>query len=416
MLKTDIPMRDLDQIIKILISRNTQGKQPITLLAVCPNSAAVLEAAVRAAARNRSVMLFAATLNQVDYEASYTGWTPTTFVQQMNGFATKYHWFGPLYPCLDHGGPWLKDLHSLAKLSFPETMQKVKNSITACVQAGYRLLHIDPTVDRTLPSNNPLPIELVVDRTVELIAHAEVIRQAGNYEKLAYEVGTEEVHGGLVDIGRFKGFLSLLQQELIENNLTECWPCLLVAQIGTDLHTTIFKPETARQLNSILAPLGSMIKGHYTDWVENPAAYPASGMGAANVGPEFTAEEFSSLDALEKQERVVLQHTRMEPSNVGKTIEQVVIDSGRWKKWLLPDEVGKNFFELPMFRRDWLLKTGSRYIWTNERVTTARAILYKNLEGTLPDPHEYVVERITKVIEKYIEAFNLQDSIDILGE
>ena len=27
---------------------------------------------------------------------------------------------------------------------------------------------------------------------------------------------------------------------------------------------------------------------HYTDYVENPEEYPLSGMGAANVGPEFT--------------------------------------------------------------------------------------------------------------------------------
>jgi tagatose-1,6-bisphosphate aldolase non-catalytic subunit AgaZ/GatZ len=167
-------MGDIDHIIKELISRREQGKPPITLLAVCPNSLAVLEAAIRAAARNRSIMLFAATLNQVDFESSYTGWTPTDFVGQMHDYANKYHWDGPLYPCLDHGGPWLKDLHTLSQLSYPETMDKVKNSITACIQAGYNLLHIDTTVDRTLAVNQPLRLDLVVDRTVELMTHAEL--------------------------------------------------------------------------------------------------------------------------------------------------------------------------------------------------------------------------------------------------
>jgi len=155
-------MLDIDQIIKALIARNRQRLPPITLLAVCPNSAAVLEAAVRAAARNNTAMLFAATLNQVDYEDSYTGWTQAGFVRQLQGYANQYHWTGSLFPCLDHGGPWLKDLHTLQKLSYPETMQKVKNSITACIEAGYRLLHIDPTVDRSYPSGETLPLELVV--------------------------------------------------------------------------------------------------------------------------------------------------------------------------------------------------------------------------------------------------------------
>jgi D-tagatose-1,6-bisphosphate aldolase subunit GatZ/KbaZ len=412
----DDPMMGIDQIIKILISRNEQGKAPVTLLAVCPNSSAVLEAAVKATASTRTVMLFAATLNQVDYESSYTGWTPASFVHQMNDFATKYHWTGPLYPCLDHGGPWLKDLHSLAKLSYPETMQKVKNSITACIQAGYRLLHIDPTLDRSLASDHPLPVELVVDRTVELIAHAENIRLAGNYPKVAYEVGTEEVHGGLVDIDRFTEFLRLLEEKFEQYRLKECWPCLFVAQIGTDLHTTIFKPEAARELYGILAPLGSMVKGHYTDWVENPEAYPANRMGAANVGPEFTAEEYTSLCELEAKEKMYLQRRGLQPSKFMSALEQVVIDSGRWKKWLLPDEVGRDFSELTAPRRDWLLKTGSRYIWTDEKVTIARARLYKNLEGLLADPHQYVVDRIASRIEKYIQAFNLRNSIDFLGE
>jgi D-tagatose-1,6-bisphosphate aldolase subunit GatZ/KbaZ len=254
-------MPDIDRIIKTLIARNESGLKPITLLAVCPNSTAVLEAAVRAAARNQCPMLFAATLNQVDYEASYTGWTPAEFVRQMHAYADQYRWNGPLYACLDHGGPWLKDLHTLAKLSYVDTMQKVKNSITACVKAGYSLLHIDPTVDRTYAAGETLPLRLVVERTVELVAHAEQIRIAESKPKIAYEVGTEEVHGGLVDLERFKRYIGLLKEVLHEYNLAQCWPSLFVAQIGTDLHTTKFKPEVARQLYSILAPSGSLLIG-----------------------------------------------------------------------------------------------------------------------------------------------------------
>jgi D-tagatose-1,6-bisphosphate aldolase subunit GatZ/KbaZ len=407
-------MQDLNNIIKSQIARKEQGRKPITLLAVCPNSSAVLEAAVKAAARNRSIMLFAATLNQVDVEASYTGWTPADFVYQMQQIAQKYHWSGPLYPCLDHGGPWLKDLHTLAKLSYSETMQRVKNSISACLQAGYKLLHIDPTVDRTLPLNQPISLELVVDRTVELIAHAEQTRRAIGFPKIAFEVGTEEVHGGLVDVNRFIDFIELLQTELYNLNLNECWPCLFVAQIGTDLHTTFFNPQSAQNLYSILAPKGSMAKGHYTDWVENPEYYPITGMGAANVGPEFTAEEYIALTDLERLERGYISQSHIQPSNFIETLQHAVVEAGRWKKWLLPDEVGLDFEDLSVERKDWLYKTCSRYIWTNDRVVAARNWLYKNLTNYGNDPHSYVVERISQNVEKYIKAFNLQNSIDIL--
>ena len=47
------------------IELRKQGTE-LALVAVCPNSAAVLEAAVAVAARTNAPMLFAATLNQVD--------------------------------------------------------------------------------------------------------------------------------------------------------------------------------------------------------------------------------------------------------------------------------------------------------------------------------------------------------------
>ena len=61
----------LNAIIKSIIAYRKQGVAEMTLLAVCPNSEAVLEAAVKSAAYNRSIMLFAATLNQVDIEGKY---------------------------------------------------------------------------------------------------------------------------------------------------------------------------------------------------------------------------------------------------------------------------------------------------------------------------------------------------------
>jgi D-tagatose-1,6-bisphosphate aldolase subunit GatZ/KbaZ len=158
--------------------------------------------------------------------------------------------------------------------------------------------------------------------------------------------------------------------------------------------------------------LGSLIKGHYTDWVENPASYPEAGLGGANVGPEFTAEEFLALSALvEKEEALRLARPKLRPSNLLHHLEQAVIDSGRWRKWLQPDEAGKAFSELPPERRRWLVQTGARYIWTAPAVVAARQVLYSNLRTATFDPHQYLVDRIAGCIDKYINAFNLSNSV-----
>ena len=405
-------MKSIRELVDTIIYYRQNGLSEITLLAVCPNSSAVLEAAVKAAAQNRVPMLFAATLNQVDRDGGYTGWTPAQFVAQMQACATKYDWDGPLYPCLDHGGPWLKDLHTIKKLTYNETMTEIQSSITACLEAGYRLLHIDPTVDRTLPTDQPLPVETIVDRTVDLIGYAESERGRLRLPPVDYEVGTEEVHGGLVNVDHFRTFLGRLRTSMKLKGLEDAWPCFVVAQVGTDLHTTSFDLEASQRLYEIVAPLGSLIKGHYTDWVENPADYPLSGMGGANVGPELTAEEFLALRDLSAEEQELL-HTRsnLYPSNFTITLERAVVESERWMKWLQPGEEGLNFGELSTERREWLVQTGARYMWSSHEVLEARQRLYDNLSLVISDPHDFVVDRIVRVIDKYINAFHLSDSL-----
>jgi tagatose-1,6-bisphosphate aldolase non-catalytic subunit AgaZ/GatZ len=394
--------------------RQTRGVQ-LTLLAVCPNSAAVLEAAVKVASQANAPMLFAATLNQVDRDGGYTGWTPMAFVQELERCRRQYRCASPLYPCLDHGGPWLKDRHTLAGLSLAETAAEVKRSLTACIQAGYSLLHIDPTVDRTLPPDTPVPIEVVVDRTVDLIAHCEAERTRLGAAPVSYEVGTEEVHGGLVDMTSFQRFVHDLHDRLARLGLDHAWPCFVVGKVGTDLHTSFFDPDTARRLFEIVAPLGSLVKGHYTDWVANPEAYPASGMGGANVGPEFTSVEFAALEELAARE-VDMQRGRPLPQRSGilEALEAAVLDSNRWRKWLQPDERGRAFAELAPGRRQWLVRTGARYIWTDARVLEARAHLYANLAQVMPDPAGYVVDQIAQAIERYVTRFRLFDAMALL--
>jgi D-tagatose-1,6-bisphosphate aldolase subunit GatZ/KbaZ len=415
-------MTSIRHIVRRIIALRASGTQ-VTLLAVCPNSDAVLEAAVKVATANDMPMLFAATLNQVDRDGGYTGWTPHAFVARMKELAAKHRCGSPLYPCLDHGGPWLKDVHTRDGLSFEETMAEVKATLTACLEAGYALLHVDPTVDRTLPRGQPPEIDVVVARTVELIAHAESEREQLGLPPVSYEVGTEEVHGGLVDLDNFDRFLTGLQTGLEDRGLAHAWPCFVVGKVGTDLHTTTFDPESARRLYDRVAPFGSLIKGHYTDWVANPADYPVTGMGGANVGPEFTATELAALHELcDREARLAANGPDLAVSGFKEVLQAAVVDSNRWQKWLAPEEVGRRFDELALPRQEWLVATGARYVWTDPRVLAARQQLYDNVRplqsvrSEPPDPDGFVVDRIADNIQMYVDVFNLKDSLSLLAE
>ena len=388
----------LKKIISAFIGNKKLKK---TLFAVCPNSEAVTRAALQAAKEANAPILFAATLNQVDRDGGYTGWTPKDLTGFISNYSTKIGLQSPVYTCLDHGGPWLKDKHSTENYSFEKSMAEVKTTLEACIDAGYALLHIDPTVDIRLGNDEPIPIDLVVERTLDMIEHSENYRRENNYPPISYEVGTEEVHGGLANMESFDRFLEGLDIGLKEKGIEDSWPCFVVGKVGTDLHTTEFDPDVAANLTSHVKEFGALIKGHYSDYVDNPEDYPLSGMGGANVGPEFTEEEFIAL-----MELVKLENNIGKESGLKDALKKAVINSNRWQKWLTKDEKGKDFDDLADDRQLWIMRTCSRYIWTNPNVVEARKNLYRNLDG-IRDADAFVIWHLKKSIMQYFHSFNL---------
>ena len=386
-----------------------------TIFAACPNSVSVIKAALRSAKRWNSPIKFAATLNQVDTDRGYTNLNQKEFVNTIKLEAERLNLKVPVIIAVDHGGPWLKDLHAREKWSFDDSFSAVKKSFEASVEAGYDLIHVDPTIDITLAAGQHINIETVAAHTLDLVEYTERFRLSGGFPRIAFEVGTEEVHGGLADMDTFRKFLGLVKAGLAKRGLSYVWPCFVVGKVGTDLHTTTFDPETAKQLTNVAREYGSVIKGHYTDGVSNPEAYPLSGMGAANVGPEFTITEYNGLIELEKLEKQYFEEGKIARcSDIGVILRNAIVQSARWKKWLQPDEAAGNFEHIPSERQQWLISTGCRYIWQNAEVLAARAHLYYNLESHGILAEEIVLSNIECAMDKYFAAFNLKNLNDLL--
>ena len=400
------------QKIKILQKETGVNR---TIFAACPNSLSVIKASLRSAKRANAPIKFAATLNQVDLDRGYTGMNQKEFVQTIKEQARLINFTGPVIVAVDHGGPWLKDIQKTEGWSLEKAMDWVKKSFEASVAAGYDLIHVDPTVDATLPKGEIIDIDVVVERTVELITHTEKFRRENGYNRIAYEVGTEEVHGGLADMSVFTRFLNGLKAGLKKEGLEDVWPCFVVGKVGTDLHTTLFDPEVAKQLTAAAAPFGSVIKGHYSDFVDNPYDYPKSGMGAANIGPEFTENEYDGLMELSIIEQSLFKQEMIaKTSNIKEVLWAAVIASNRWQKWLTDEENKEDFYANKKERQEWLIKTGCRYIWENPEVLVARNRLYENVNNSGVDAETVLLSAIEKGMDKYFFNFNLIDLNDAL--
>lgn len=408
-------MPKTEQLLHKLDELKEKTGVPRTIFAACPNSPTVIRASLRAAKRNNAPIYFAATLNQIDCDGGYTGMTQEDFVRTVRFETERVNFTGDVIIAIDHGGPWLKDKQRTEKWSVKDAMDGVKKSFEAAVLAGYDLIHVDPTVDINVPKGEIIDIHVVAARTVELIDHTERFRKEHGIAPISYEVGTEEVHGGLADETTFDTFISELKKGLMVKGLADVWPCFIVGKVGTDLDTTIFDGEVARRLTSKVRPLGSYIKGHYTDDVANPEEYPLCGMGAANVGPEFTISEYRALCELEGLEKKFHAEGKVGVlSHMKEVLLQEVHDSHRWEKWLHADEQGKDLAELTEDRQDWIIATCCRYIWQQPRTLAARGFLYANLERLGIDAEEIVLGRIEHDMDKYFRAFNLVGVNDLL--
>ena len=405
----------VDHIARTFKAERDRGGVGRTLLAVCPNSEAVLRASLVAAGEAHAPIKFAATLNQVDLDGGYTGWTQEEFVRLTARYVEELDLRAPVIIAMDHGGPWLKDVQAKEGWPLDECMMALKTSLTAAIFAGYDLLHIDPTVDRTLPAGVNISIETVVARTIDLIGHVEGVRRRNRLPVVSYEVGTEEVHGGLADMATFRRFLDGLRSGLLSRGLPDVWPIFVVGKVGTDLHTTTFDPAVARELVAAAGEYGSFIKGHYTDFVANPEEYPRTGMGAANIGPEFTEAEYEALVELEAREAALRAGgLAVAPSDFRQVLAGAVLESGRWMKWRQGEELNLPFERYAPERREWLVKTGCRYIWTVPAVLAARRRLYDNLSRAGIDADRAVLDRIGRAVMQYYRAFNLVDVNEVI--
>lgn len=86
-------MTSIKDLVRRVIALHACGME-MTLLTVCPNSDAVLEAAIKVAAASNMPMLFAATLNQVDRDGGYTalGWRAVGLLAtHLTGFSSPQH-------------------------------------------------------------------------------------------------------------------------------------------------------------------------------------------------------------------------------------------------------------------------------------------------------------------------------------
>jgi tagatose-1,6-bisphosphate aldolase non-catalytic subunit AgaZ/GatZ len=285
------------------------------------------------------------------------------------------------------------------------------------LNAGFDILHVDATEDPR--RSDTLELEETADRTSQLVSDIESYNDTSTRPPL-YEVGTEEIAGGMTQPEDFGRFLKVLTEHLEDETHSANNRLLFaVGQVGTTMRIDMeneFDPKQTAELVDVAADYGVYLKTHYTDWLDTPVLerFPNLGVGAANVGPEFSAALIAALFELDERERKRAATSDGSRSEFSSILKQTAIDEAPWQKFAPDNLSGVQRQEfLSNHRRNIALCVG-RYVLGEPEVASAREQLYENVRSyTTIDPEAFVLERVQESIHRYVEAFNLSNSLEV---
>lgn len=409
----------IKKVVQSLLKLQSSGKSA-TMLGIGPMSKNCVQATLELSKEYDYPVMFIASRNQVDADelggGYVNGWNQFTFSHAVKEVAETIQYDNLYYMCRDHGGPWQRDKERNDRLPLEEAMALGKKSYIADIEAGFDLLMIDPTKD-PFEVGKVIPLETVLERTVELIEFCEKERKARNLPEIGYEVGTEETNGGLTSTETYETFIIRLQKELGIRGLP--MPTFIVGQTGTLTRKTeqvgTFNFKNAYDLAQMAAQYGVGLKEHNGDYLNDIMLleHIPSQITATNVAPQYGTEEtraYLNLAAVEAQ--MVNNGLIEDPSRTREVLLDYAIKGERWRKWMVGEQKTFTVEQItadPQLSAE-ILDIAGHYTFNEVEVKAEISKLYSNLAQYHIDGQRYVVDHIKRPIRDYVECYNLKGS------
>jgi tagatose-1,6-bisphosphate aldolase non-catalytic subunit AgaZ/GatZ len=379
------------------------NKRRCTLLGVGPMSINCVDATIELANEYEVPIMLIASRRQIDSEEFGGGyvnnWTSSEFARYVIDRDKK----GKILLARDHGGPWQSIIEKDKKLSLRRAMESAKSSYRADLEAGFQILHIDPSVDIF---GQPDADE-VLDRLFELYefccSQAAELRQ-----EVVFEIGTEEQSGSTNSQEQLDYTLNAVKHFCKKYKLQN--PSFVVIQSGTRVMET-------RNVGSFDSPVriadelpaeiqlpkmieicnrhGIFMKEHNTDYLSDEALQWHSRLGihAANVAPEFGVIETRALVN-------VLENNGL--SKISERFLEVAYKSEKWDKWMLPNTKATD--------RDRSIIAG-HYVFSNDECAELKIEAGKELARKGIELEQYLKQEVKQSIQRYLRNFRLVRSV-----
>ena len=370
-----------------------------TLLGVGPMSMNCVDVSIELANDHDVPIMLIASRRQIDAEEFGGGYVNNWTTDKFSKYVIERDKKGKILLARDHGGPWQNTTEVEQRLSLRQAMESAKRSYQADIDAGFNILHIDPSVDiHGEPSQDE-----ILDRVFELYEFCYSYAQSKG-QKVLFEIGTEEQSGSTNTQDEMDYTLKSIKRFCKRNKLPN--PLFVVVQTGTrvmEMRNVGSFDSPLRVANEIPPEIqvpkmvelcnryGIYMKSHNTDYLSNDALmwHPRLGIHAANVAPEYGVAETAAL--LEILEANGLTH------HADKFL-RLAYDSGKWKKWMI-EGTKANDRERAMI--------AGHYVFAKPECIALKAEAAIDLAKKGLDLDVYLRGRVKESILRYLRNFRL---------
>jgi len=374
-------------------------KRRCTLLGVGPMSVNCVDAAIELANQCDSPLMLIASRRQIDSEDFGGGYVNNWSTDRFADYVIENDKKGKILLARDHGGPWQNELEKEQKLGLRKAMESAKASYKADIDAGFQILHIDPSVDiHGTPSTDE-----VLDRVFELYEFCWSHAQRSGKEVI-FEIGTEEQSGSTNTQEALDYTLEKIKQFCDKNHLPR--PTFVVIQTGTrvmemrnvgsfdtplrvaeELPAEIQVPKMVQ----ICRQHGIFMKEHNADYLSDEALqwHPRLGIHAANIAPEFGVAETKALVHCLEQNGL---------QKLADSFLEFAFESRKWEKWMID---GSNATD-----RDRAMIAG-HYIFSKPECHEIKNNAEHELSQKGIDLNSELKESVKKSIYRYMSNFRL---------
>lgn len=366
-----------------------------TLLGIGPMSVNAVNAAIEISNETDFPIMLISSRRQIDDKNISRGYVNNWSTDEFASYVRKKS--DNVILARDHGGPWQNNIEISRRLSINDALKSAKDSFASDIDAGFDILHIDPSIDIF----EQLSFEKIFDRLTDLYEFCS------NYAKtscknIEFEIGTEEQMIHINSLHEFNSMLNIISDFCIQNNFKI--PLFVVSQIGTKVMETknigiLNQKENIEMFNKITklcncaSNKGIFVKVHNTDYLnaELLKKFPSFKIGAANVAPEFGVRETKSfIELLEKHYLIELENEFLE----------CAYNSKKWEKWLIQGSNASN--------REKAIMAG-HYIFSDVNFLNIKEKAQRLIKNVEID--EYLKNCVKKSILSYINIFQKKESL-----